>query len=257
MAVTSVPAIAPLSLSWTHKRVVSQIRILTNELDNERVQDISIRHHINTALSNIVELLNLSNDPFYGESWNCALDNDPSVRNGFPSTISLSAYIGRLWKINELFLQYYGNCAQVSLQKMHGIVTDLNTQWDKSVAWCQQGNQILVHVGKLIVDTNLDFESGGLALPSEYPITNTSEFRLYVFRNPQLDDYTDTGLNRLIDLPDRHMRLLQLIVQKMVLEEVNKNVGIDIESAIVQLQREINNAPQTEAQFKGFDHRSV
>ena len=82
MPVILVPPITPLSQHWTHERVISEIRTTFNELDNERIWDLTLRHHVNRALSQLVELLNISNDPFYGEVWDCVLDtNQPFVQD--------------------------------------------------------------------------------------------------------------------------------------------------------------------------------
>lgn len=250
MPVTLVPAIVPLS-TWTHQRVASEIRTTFSELDNERVWDLTLRHHINRALSQIVELLQVSNDPFYGEVWDCVLDTDPTTRTGLAYTISLNAYIRRLWRVRELYLQWYGNCAHVTVQKMAGLTTDLNTEWFKSVAWVQQGNQILVHVGKLLVPPSPDFD-GGVALPNEYPITTSSLFKLFVYRNPEQDDYTDGagGWAKYVDLPDRHINLLLMLSSKMMLEQLGKQVPVDVETTIQQLMQGVNNAPVQEQQFK-------
>lgn len=250
MPVIAVPPIVPLSQAWTHQRVASEIRTTFNELDNERVWDLTLRHHINRALSQLVELLGISNDPFYGEVWDCNLDTDPAVREGLPYTITLGAYIDRLWKIRELYLQWYGNCAHVSIQKIAGLTTDLNTEWDKSVAWVQQGNQLLLHVGKLLVPPSPDFD-GGIASPREYPITSGSLFKLFVYRNPELDDYTSGagGFTKFVDLPNRHMNLLVMLSGKMLLEQMNKNVPIEVEQTIQQLSQGVNNAPVQEQQF--------
>jgi hypothetical protein len=252
MAVISVPPIVPLSTYWSHKRIASEIRMTLNELDNERLWDLTLRHHINRALAQIVELLSISNDPFYGEVWDCVLDADPTIRTGLPYTITLGTYIGRLWRIRELYLQWYGNCAEVSIQKMAGLTTDLNTQWFKSVAYVQQGNQLLVHVGKQLVSPSPDFDSG-VALPAEYPVTSSSLFKLYVYRNPEQDDYStnpSTGFDKLIDLPDRHINVLVNLCNKMVLEQLGKQVPVDVEAAIQQLLQGVNNAPTADAAFQ-------
>jgi len=259
MPVIAVPPIIPLSQAWTHRRVVSEIRTTFNELDNERVWDLTLRHHVNRALSQLVELLGISNDPFYGEVWDCNLDQDPTTRTGLPSTITLGAYIDRLWKIRELHLQWYGNCAHVNIPKIASISADLNTQWDKSVCWVQQGNQLLVHVGKLLVPPSPDFDPGGLASPSEYPVNDTSLFKLYVYRNPELDDYTNnptTGFEKFVDLPNRHINLLVMLAGKMLLEQMNKQVPIEAEQIIQQLSQGVNNAPVQEQQFNAIKQQS-
>lgn len=237
MPVVAVPALIPLSQHWTHQRVCSEVRTGLNELDNERVWDLTLRHHVNLALSSVVELLNKSNAPLYGEVWDCRLDFAPAVRTGLPNEITLAAYIGRLWKVKSLYVQWYGNCVEVPLEKLTGLTTDLNTQWEKSIAWCHQGTRLLVHVGRKLVPPTPEFDAGGLALPDEYPITTTTAFRLYVHRNPALDDYSEgaEGWTRFIDCPDRHVRLVTVLAQKMVLEQLGKDIPVTIEQTIGQL----------------------
>ena len=65
MPILTMSDASPLSKGWTHEAVVSEALVLTNQLDNERVQLYNVRVHMNTAISNISDMLNLANMPWY------------------------------------------------------------------------------------------------------------------------------------------------------------------------------------------------
>lgn len=65
MPILTMSDASPLSKAWTHEDVVSEALVITNQLDNERVQLYNVRVHMNIAISNIADMLNLANMPWY------------------------------------------------------------------------------------------------------------------------------------------------------------------------------------------------
>jgi hypothetical protein len=63
--ITEIREMYPLSRSWTHEEMASEAMVLTNTIDNEKLQLANIRNHINIAITHIADLLNLSSYPAY------------------------------------------------------------------------------------------------------------------------------------------------------------------------------------------------
>jgi hypothetical protein len=74
-------------------------------------------------------------------------------------------------------------------------------------------------------------------------------FDVWAVRNPLLDDYTTAALTTPIDLPDRYMRLLLLMVQKMVLEQANQQPDPNLDANISNLTQQIASNISNETQF--------
>lgn len=254
MPVTSMPVTSTLSVIWTHQRLVSELRVITNELDNERVQDANIRNHVNVCLSNIAELLNLAKDPFYGVTWNATPDGNTPMPNinlntkvsllvngsGWTTlnpSVSTFAPYALLWEVNRLgFTNAAGklaNAQRLSLEEIMHLNTGDNMQYQEAVAWHLHGGYLYLYVG------------GNITAPSAYYI--------FGFRNPILDDLqppaSSTTWTQAIDLPDRYARLLLLMGQKMVLEQVNKQVDPSIDAAINQTTQQITSSIVAETQY--------
>lgn len=254
MPVTSMPVSTTLSTVWTHQRLVSELRVITNELDNERVQDSNIRNHVNVCISNIAELLNMAKNPFYGITWQAAPDgsspmpyidlstklaltvNGQTWQTTNPSSATFAPY-QLIWDLNRLgFVNAGGNLANaqgLSMEEVMHLNTGDNMQYTQAVAWHLHGDRIYMYVGDEI------------AAPSLYYI--------FGFRNPILDDLRPTDVSttwgKTVDLPDRYVRLLLLMGQKMVLEQVNKAVDPAIDQAINQTTQQITASIVAEAQF--------
>lgn len=253
-----------LSTIWTHQRLVSEVRTVTNELDNERLQDSNIRNHINVCLSSIAELLNLAKNPIYGISWQATLDFDgsgspPSGQppipyidltvpvalqvNGqawtvtLPTTAVFTPY-SLLWEVNRLGFVHVGtsamhNCQKLSQEEIMHLSTRSNMQATQHISWNQHGGNIYLWIGQ--------------------EVTTPTEFWLFGYRNPILDDLKDAAVSttwaKPVDLSDRYVRLLLLMAQKMVLEQVNKQVDPAIEQNIQSLTAQITSQIVQETQF--------
>jgi len=65
MPIVTTSRISPLSKYWTHEDVVSEALVMTKQTDNTNVQLHSVRVHMNLAISNISNMLNLASMPWY------------------------------------------------------------------------------------------------------------------------------------------------------------------------------------------------
>jgi hypothetical protein len=269
-----MPLVSPLkvestlSVIWTHERLVSEVRTATNELDNERVQDSNIRNHINVCLSNIAELLNLAKNPIYGISWQatpdytgvgfppagkppipfidltipCSLEvNNQPWTTTLPTTSQFTPY-SLLWEINRLGYGYQDplgnsysmhNCQKLSQEEIMHLNTGSNMQATQHISWNHHGGSIYLWIGQEVIAPN--------------------EFWIFGYRNPIMDDLKDYATSvtwrKPIDLSDRYIRLLLLMSQKMVLEQVNKQIDPAMEQNIQSMTAQITSQIVQETQF--------
>lgn len=243
-----------LSVIWTHERLVSEVRTATNELDNERVQDSNIRNHINICLSNIAELLNLAKNPIYGISWQATPDgnvplphidltipaslevNGQPWTTNLPTTATFTPY-SLLWEVNRLgFINTGGvmnNCQKLSQEEIMHLSGRANMQATQHVSWNHHGGNIYLWIGQ--------------------EVPTPTEYWIFGYRNPILDDLKDAATSitwrKPVDLADRYVRLLLLMAQKMVLEQVNKQVDPALEQNIQSMTAQITNQIVQETQF--------
>lgn len=251
-----------LSVIWTPQRLISEVRVLTNELDNERVQDLNIRNHINVCVSNIAEMLNMVKNPYYGISWEATLDyngsgNPPAGEPPLPhiklDTLMQLQIAGQtwttdnpsntqfapyslLWEINRVGYTASGklhNCQRLSQEEVMHLNAGHNLQSVQTICWNHHGDRLYFYIGSQ------------LSVPTQ--------FWIFGFRNPVFDDLkpesTSTTYTAPIDLPDRHIRLLLLMTQKMVLEQVNKQVDPNLDASIQQMTNQIMASIVQETQF--------
>lgn len=242
-------AVTRLSSTWTPQRVISEVRVLTRQLGNEIVQDMNIRNHINVAVSNIAEMLNMAKHPHYG----IVFKNSTIEAGTTPPEIDLGALFSGgpfdglagqqvVWEITRISTtQNLGGSPAVT--RLHNVIsqpldvilnlngnTNIQTQYD--MFWEHHGSRILFYIPPV---AQLGFA----------PTT----FDIWAIRNPLLDDYTNTGLTTRIDLPDRYVRLLILMVQKMVLEQANQQSDPNLDANISNLTQQIANNIAQETQF--------
>ena len=74
MPVSNIPAIVPLSSYYTPQLLISEVAVLVNELDNERIQNANLRMACNFAIGHIAELLNMAQEPWYEVIWKIDLE---------------------------------------------------------------------------------------------------------------------------------------------------------------------------------------
>ena len=293
MPVSAIPAIVPLSSYWTPQLVISEVAVLVNELDNERIQNANLRSHCNLAITHIAELLNMAQEPWYEVIWQIALESTlhfngcpwvnletvvtptaasgnvgqrapqiPSTirynNGGTPGTTVVPSILLRM--VNRISAAksaaqvtannpwvWTGNLRKLSMNELtEQMNKQFNTQYRQSMCWSQSGNGIFLLRGDSI-DT-----ATGLETDKDY--VSPGQLILYGQRKPMLDDLQGenqpgSGFRQLIDLPDQHVRLLVLMVQKMALEQLSKAVPPDLDGQVTELTKQITANLVGEAQF--------
>lgn len=248
MAITSIPTITPLSSIWTYRFFISEVRVLTNELDNERVQDSNIVNHLNVCVGNIAELLNLAAEPWYGVLWPAT--SSPADTSCPVPYIDLATAVGNqvpnqmLWKVRRLTVSnadpvLVDNCKYSSLEeiltfaKRRGAVDVSNEQYSDTVCWHHSGSLVYLYVPT--------------AISTAY---NSLKYHVNAYRQPILIDPTNSAqwANK-IDLPDRFVRLCLLMVQKMVLEQAEKKIAPEMDAQIQNMTNQITQNIVSEAQY--------
>lgn len=282
MPVSAIPAIVPLSSYWTPQLVISEVAVLINELDNERIQNANLRTHCNAAITHIAELLNMAQEPWYEVIWQVALEGSNHF-NGCPwinletavAYTAASANTGQkvpqqtpnvtagsvipsnlLRKVNRISAAkssgqsavanvWTGNLRKLSMNELTEQQNkQFNSQYRQSMCWGQSGNGIFILQGSKIT-------SAGTS-PADY--TAPGQLVLYGQRKPMLDNLlgenvTGTGFTDLIDLPDQHIYLLILKLQKMALEQLQKGVPADLDGQVAELTKQITANLVSETQF--------
>lgn len=282
MPVTAIPAIVPLSSSWTVQNMVGHIRVLINELDNERFQNANIRTSLNIAISHVAQLLNIAQEPWYQIAWQVTLENSNHF-TGVPwinlaTAVTPTAATGGtgdrtpqggqggvtagnvipsnlLWEIRQMVASrssaqisgnvqnvWTGNLTRLSVNEVMNLQNNYNTQYRQSMCWVHSGSSIFVHQGADIAASNTDYVTPG-------------QLSIIGSRNPLLDNIagesaTGTGWTQLIDLPDRHMRLAMLMTQKMCLEQLHKEIPASLDGEVANLSQQITNNVVAELQFE-------
>lgn len=296
MPVVAIPAIVPLSSYWTPQLVISEVAVLVNELDNERIQNANLRSHCNLAITHIAELLNMAQEPWYEVIWKCEIEHSgtpgstagaytlhfngcpwinlqtpvtPTAASGTngdrlpqipntPNTLTAGNVVpaNLLRKVNRLSAAkttaqsavsnvWVGNLRKLSMNELTEQMTkQFNSQYRQSMCWAQSGNGIFVLQGASIT-------AAGTA-PADY--TTPLQIVLYGQRKPMLDNMagenvTGTGFTQLIDLPDQHIRLLVLMVQKMALEQLSKALPPDLDGQVTELTKQITQNLVGETQY--------
>lgn len=289
MPVSAIPAIVPLSSYWTPQLVISEVAVLVNELDNERIQNANLRTHCNLAIGHIAELLNMAQEPWYEVVWKIAKESTdhfngcqwvnlqtpvtPTAASGTdgdrtpqvpatPSTLTAGNIIpsNLLRKVNRISAAktsgqsatngvWVGNLRKLSMNELVEQQTkQFNSQYRQSMCWAQSGNGIFILEGAKI-------DPSGNAPGAAYDYTRPGQLVLYGQRKPLLDnmageDVAGSGFRQLIDLPDQHMRLLVLMVQKNALEQLKKDVPADLDGQVTELTKQITQNLVGEVQYE-------
>lgn len=282
MPVTAIPAIVPLSSSWTVQNMVGHIRVLINELDNERFQNANIRTSLNIAISHVAQLLNIAQEPWYQIAWQVTLESALHITGvkyiNLSTQVTPAAPTGGtgdrapqggqggvtagdvipsnlLWEVRQMIASassaqisgnvpnvWTGNLTRLSVNEIMNLQNNYNTQYRQSMCWVHSGTNIFVHQGTDIAASGKDYVT-----PGQLAIVGS--------RNPLLDNLagenvSGSGWGQLIDLPDRHMRLAMLMTQKMCLEQLNKVIPASLDGEVANLSQQITNNVVAELQFE-------
>lgn len=268
----------PLSSFWTHKSIASEVMVLTNTIDNEKVQLENIRHHINSAIAYLANLLNLATSPWYGVWFEFTAESSlhPSGLEycDLAGDGIITANIGnKLHAVKRVNIQpeadaasdaFVGNCARMDIAQLTQLITSQNLQYRHTIAWAHNGNEILLFTGKGI-ETPLHPERSTYAAFT----TDKTHYVGWGYRKPLLDNMVPESIDEgvpfndeyrgllsqnyygYIDLPDEYVSLLIKMVQKNVLEQLREQIPAQLEGEINQglatITQNITNELQLEA----------
>lgn len=264
MSLNTLNNITPLSRTYTHQMLASEVMVLTNTNDNENIQLANVRNHINLAVSHVAELLNLASTPWYGIYMNGVLDNpahasgldwiDLSATNFTIGGVSIMAslLISEIKRISFGATQgisnaWVGNCSRMDISQLLHQANQLNVQHNLSVFWNHHGTELLFFAGKQI-------QTPAHNVASAYTLIGTT-CSIFAYRSPLLDDLTpplptSTFVTNKVDIPDRYIRLVVLMAQKMVLEQLNMTAPEQLEAQIQQGVASITQGLQAEIQME-------
>ena len=240
----AISGIKPLSRSWTYWKVASQAMILTGEQDNQNVVPDYVRYHINTALSHLVDLLNIASAPHYGINIAASLEGTAHSSGvdyiDLTSGINVANFIHTIKRVSfpkgTINTQFSGNAAYFDLAAILTQRANINTQNRMSIWWNHFGNYIFLFIGKSIasaVNTN----------DTTYTLGNPT---IFAYRQPLLDDmldpensvtfkYSDTpGISEYIDLPDRYVKLLVDMVSVAIIQQRKEPVPGELQQTVNQ-----------------------
>lgn len=270
MPVILANPIVPLSSVWTHERLVNHVRTVTNELDNERIQNTHLRNHVNAAIASVCDILNTAKKPDYGVMWRATLEGiehasglewidlstpvTVTVANawevGFNQNSKLSAgeiipsaFLDRITNVTCKPSQSVGeqnnvadvlktNCQLLSISEIATLSNGFNDQYRQSICYCPYGKDILFHIGSQIT-VAANVAPDGTSTFFERPF----HYVIWASRRPILDNLipentAGSSWTAYVDIPDQYMRLVILLAQKMTIESLNKQVDNGTEQAI-------------------------
>lgn len=146
-----------------------------------------------------------------------------------------------------------GSLQELSLEEISALKNNYNTQWRHSICYCHHGSKILFYFGS-------DISTTGTLANNIYNLPGT--FTLYGYRKPLLDNLkapteTDTGWLSLVDIPDEHIHLVELMVQKACYQQLNKQVPPEVDNSIIQLRQTITQSLQEELMQEAQDRTKV
>ena len=270
MGVLTLPVLPTLGRTWTHRKAVSEAMVLTNTVDNEKIQTSNVRAHLNMAISTIVEQLELNADPFYGIIYRCEIEdslNDAGVHwIDLATNIPFSAHIPiqNLSKVERVSCHnsndtvqnpYVGNFSRKDIAEIVHLGNNLNVQHRDSIYWTMYGPQILLFVGDNIATSVNGKTDTAYILPEK-------QIAIFGIRQPMLDDLLSIAIDptniivgvqsatfdNVIDLPDRYIKLAIALTQKFILEQLEKTIPQQLEQSIEMQFRKANQDVQQELQ---------
>lgn len=224
------------------------------------------------GISHIAQLLNQSEAPWYGVAWEIIFETpkhfsgvnwcnlatpialptitgheaQPAAVPG-SSTIVPANMLYSIKRINgvgdpDVPTVFSSNFVKMDLSIIMTLANNLNDQYRQTIGWAHHGSALYFHVGADI---------GGLASYYEMPDANV----LWGYRRPLLDNLKaepdpTSSWSKLVDLPDSDMRLLLLLVQKKILEQVNQQPDQAHIAEIQQLTAQITGNLVQEVQME-------
>lgn len=280
MPITSLDNFYPLSNYWTYEQVVSTVMDLTDTSDNEDIDLISFRVHLNMALSYLSKLLNMTEVPYYGcmatgqfepfyygegnlhyiSLSSYLISGNVKLSNQIDRIIRVAGYLPHPNSIDPAKNYWVGQCTRKELAQILDVSSLRNTQYRMSVLWTHFGENLIFSVGDEI-DT--------IPKQNDVSISNTKTYiydlkagklGVWFYRKPILDnlvgDHPDKQIEgggnyrEKIDLPDEYIDLLTKLTYQRVMMQLQKpvdpNIQADINSGITALNNAVTNWKQTE-----------
>jgi len=251
MPITSMSAITPLSRYWTHEAICSEAMVITDTLDNENVQLSNVRAHMNVGISYIAELMNLAAMPVF-HIWMQGSFEPQIHATGLeyidltridntlvpPISIPPIQIIDDISRINlkpstttPPNTDFCSNVTKWDISELTNQQWGLNVQQRQTIAWAQIGSDLIFYVGNDITSLNLARSGSAYDITSQ-PIVIVGR------RQPLLDDLLAENVSLTyrtnVDLPDKYIKLLIQMVQKMILEQLNMKPAAQLEQEINQ-----------------------
>lgn len=145
-----------------------------------------------------------------------------------------------------------GHVTELHIDELAALYNNYNTQYRQSICYSLHGSELYFFFG----DTIGVFQNG----ENIYELPQT--FTLFGYRKPILDnllpeDDPASSWNALVDIPDEHIRLVQLVAQKMCLEQLNKMVPESLDSNVNQLTQALTQQLQADMQIDAAERQKV
>lgn len=262
MPFTNSSPIVPLSNFWTHYKVVSEVEVLTNTINNEDIQYENYRYHMNKNISHIARLINMANLPWYG-IWLMGeletayhmgtglhwIDLTKVTAEGFTPATQVDRFtrLGFFTETNST--AWVGNATQKDIGELLELNSYRNRMWRFSVAWAHWGSDILVYIGDEIYTQANQNSNAAFSLYYQ-------KATALAYRKPLLDqmvnwqDKSTGNFYSNVDLPDDYMDLLVKMTTKDVLEQLNQPVPQQLEQEIVGTIQLLNGTRTTINQYQ-------
>jgi len=272
---TDIAQIRPLSKFWTYYRIASEAQVLTNTVNNEKVQETNVRYHINAAISHIADLLSLAMEPWYGVNIKATIEASAhdfgldyvDLTSGGNTALDMARFLHHIERVNIASGTRKGNMTKWDLSMLTQQKSDWNVQHAQTAAWTHFGNDLLLLFGNDIEST---VNTG--AASYSYDVTS-SDIVIAAYRQPLLDDmlvpstsitYLRTKdssaptITEFVDLPDKYCKLLIDMVQASILQQINVDVPKAVEQNINQATAQLTQMIEAKRQFEvnskqGFD----
>jgi len=270
-------ALVPLSSGWTHARIVTYVRMLSKNLDSKVVNNELLRYFLNAAITQVADMMRLTNRDPYGILWEAtkesakvaqlnwidlstvvaqtgAAANSGQRTFASPDGVTAGSFVPmniidsveRVTAIKStaqsgITTVWTGPCTRKTVQELSGIATELNDQYRQSILWAHHGHRILLYLGS-VLDTDFLNPPG-----TGFDYNQPERFAIWGRRVPMLDnlqaeDAVGSSWLKLVDIPDAHIRLLVLLMQKQIAEATNQQME---QASVQELMALVSSIGQT------------
>ena len=277
MPVVVADPVVPLSSTWTVEKVVNEVRTLISEQDNQKIHNSHIRNHLNIAISDTAMRMNTAKHPDYGIVWKAELEGSGNLHPSGLDWIDLRTPVAvtvaqayerafeqnpnvtsgsiiphnHIWEISRITAKkaasgqgsannvIEGNVPIKPIEVVANLANDLNNQYRQSILAAPHGSGIILHIGSEITTAY-----GTAISPPDTQYCRPRYFILWGYRQPLLDNLlaetlTGSSWTMPVDVPNKFIRLIVLLGQKMCLEQLSKQVDSNTSNEIIALQNQV------------------